>query len=302
MIELRRQGILRSLAAYGDRHVAPECTLLRLPVGAPSSGWQHPSADSLLYALVLLEMADRSRQGLAEQIVIRLLKLQRPATPARRDSGFWPASLEAATSRATRASHETAAIALFLGILRRRHHRRLSRNLGAEIDLALGQAASALHRNAPTRQHLAAACVLLHEADRKPEPDSADSALSLLERRAAVQPTPPALSCWLDDALAFAALREQAESWTRLPRLSAVVERLDTRLSAESRLLLFPNATTSPDLHALLELVQERSGRAPVPQELPIFTDFRAALACVLRPWFPTSTATVEARASVAVA
>lgn len=143
------------MADHGDRHFDPAAGLLRLPM----TGYRnvhaehldetprHPVRESLSYALVLLELAERSRQGRAETILERVLSLQDSADPAAKTFGLWPYFLEEPVSSWPRPDFNWADFnGMTLLLVWHRHQRRLAPELAARLLAALRRAARCIRR------------------------------------------------------------------------------------------------------------------------------------------------------------
>jgi hypothetical protein len=97
-MESHRQQYLRHMVSYGDLHFDPAQGLLKLPVNGKRStiaenvggGARYSVRESLDYALVLLERAERSLQGRAEAIISRVIDLQETGSLKEKTQGMWP--------------------------------------------------------------------------------------------------------------------------------------------------------------------------------------------------------------------
>ncbi|MFA6959198.1 MAG: hypothetical protein WC205_00425 [Opitutaceae bacterium] len=143
------------MADYGDRHFDPAAGMLLLPM----SGYRnvhaehlddtprHPVRESLYYALVLLELADRSLQGRAEVIIRRLIALQEASDPEAKTFGLWPYFLEDPVAKWSWPDFNWADFnAMTLLFIWHRHGRRLSASLATEIEQAIARAAICIRR------------------------------------------------------------------------------------------------------------------------------------------------------------
>lgn len=144
MNEARRRFLLQRMAAHGDRCFDPSEGLLLLPAGgyhAAHAG--HPVRESLYYALVLLELSDRSLQGRAEAIIRRVIALQEAADPGAKTCGLWPCFLEEpARTDFSRADFNGMTLLLAW----HRHGRRLPASLLKEMERAIARAAICIRR------------------------------------------------------------------------------------------------------------------------------------------------------------
>lgn len=299
MIESRRKAILYDLAKFGDRHIDPANLLLALtgteyPWAHPRLGDEvrHPLQESLLYALVLLELADRSRQGLAEQIIGRVLVLQQTQDPAAADFGCWPRCVEDLdTLPPARGGNGIADTGLALAIIWQRHHRRLPRGIGARLSSALAHAASSLEKRGDHEASLAAIFVLLQAAG----PELLQHDQKIFARcvefagiKAASQ-KPVSWSGFIDELLALAAIRGLPGLRGFDPLLESIMSRLENVGATLAETAGKLPDDSLPGARSLLGLMLERSGQDIQSGPSHPCLDFRACLACVLKAWVPAS-------------
>lgn len=143
------------MADHGDRHFDPVTGLLRLPMAGYRNVHaehlddtpRHPLRESLAYALVLLELAERSRQGRAETIIDRVLALQETADRGAETFGLWPYFLEEPVPAWPRPDFNWADFnGMMLLLVWHRHQRRLPADLAERIVAALRRAALCIRR------------------------------------------------------------------------------------------------------------------------------------------------------------
>ena len=108
---------------------------------------RHPVRESLYYALVLLELADRSLQGRAEAVIRRVIALQETGDPQAKTHGLWPYFLEDPVSSWPWPDFNWADFnGMTLLLIRQRHGRRLPAPLVGEIERAIMRAAICIRR------------------------------------------------------------------------------------------------------------------------------------------------------------
>lgn len=108
---------------------------------------RHPVHESLLYALVLLEMADRSLQGRAEAILAWVIDLQETSDPEAKTYGLWPYFMEEPVPVWPWPDFNWADFnGTALLFIWHRHRRRLPRPLLARLVEALRRAAVCIRR------------------------------------------------------------------------------------------------------------------------------------------------------------
>lgn len=155
MNETRRRRLLQAMADHGDRHFDPAAGMLLVPMGGYRNVHaehlddtpRHPVRESLYYALVLLELADRSLQGRAEAIIRRVIALQEAGDPAAKTYGLWPYFAEAPVASWPWPDFNWADFnGMTLLLIWRRHGRRLSPESGAMIVEAIRRAALCIRR------------------------------------------------------------------------------------------------------------------------------------------------------------
>lgn len=172
---------MQIMADYGDRYFDPATGLLCRPedsgraarAGYPGVASPHPVRESLDYALVLLELSERSLQGRAGAIIGRVVALPEP--------DFAPAVSNAMT----------------LIFIRQRHGRRLAAQLVNAIEHVIGRAAACVrHRNEETGDAgmaMKGVFVMLAAAEAADDADLLGYALSRLGR---LRDTMPARECF----------------------------------------------------------------------------------------------------------
>jgi len=153
MNESRRRQLLQRMAAYGDRNFDPAAGLLRLPMDGYRNVHaehlddtpRHPLRESLCYALVLLELADRPLQGRAEAIMERVIALQEAASADPALRGLWPYFLEEPVAAWPWPDLNWADfIGMALLVIWHRHRRRLPARLRARIVESVHRAAGCI--------------------------------------------------------------------------------------------------------------------------------------------------------------
>lgn len=155
MNEFHRRDHLQRMADHGDRHFDPAAGMLRLPMAAYRNVHsehldetpRHPVRESLNYALVLLEMADRSLQGRAEAILSRVVDLQETSDPGAKTWGLWPYFQEEPVAEWPWPDFNWADFnGMTLLLIWHRHRRRLSAVLAERIVEAIRRAAVCVRR------------------------------------------------------------------------------------------------------------------------------------------------------------
>lgn len=155
MNEFYRREYLQRMADHGDRHFEPEAGLLRLPMGGYRNVHsehldetpRHPVRESLAYALVLLELAERSLQGRAEAIIARVIGLQDSGDPRAKTYGLWPYFQEEPVAKWPWPDFNWADFnAMTLLFVWHRHRRRLGAALVEKITEAIRRASVCIRR------------------------------------------------------------------------------------------------------------------------------------------------------------
>jgi|GEM_PF-1598504 len=155
MTETDRKRFLEAMTQYGDRHFDPALGMLRLPMETYRNVHtehlddtaRHPLRESIYYALVLLEMADRSMHGRAQRIIGEILALQETADPDARTFGLWPYFQEEPVGRSPWPDFNWADfIAMPLALLWHRHRRHLAPELREAMVRAIHRAAQCIRR------------------------------------------------------------------------------------------------------------------------------------------------------------
>ncbi len=155
MNESRRRQLLQAMADHGDRHFDPSAGLLRLPMTNYRNVHaehldttpRHPLRESLYYALVLLELAERSRQGRAETILDRVLALQDTRDPEAKTFGLWPYFQEEPVAAWPWPDYNWADFnGMTLLLIWHRHQRRLPVELAERLVTSLRRAALCIRR------------------------------------------------------------------------------------------------------------------------------------------------------------
>lgn len=154
-MESQRQKYLHFMVEHGDRNFDPAAGLLwmskdtyrNIHTEHLAATPRHPVRESLYYALVLLELAERSLQGRAETIIGRVIDLQEINDPDLRTHGLWPYFLEESVAEWRCPDFNWADFnGMTLLLIRHRHRRRLSAALVARIDSAVARAAVCIRR------------------------------------------------------------------------------------------------------------------------------------------------------------
>lgn len=195
MNEARRRQLLQDMADYGDRHFDPAAGLLRLPMDGYRNvhaehlddTLRHPVRESLYYALVLLELADRALQGRAEAIIDHVIALQDVASAKPALRGLWPYFLEEPVAVWPWPDLNWADFnGMALLLIWHRHRRRLSAGLRARIVEAVHRAARCIRlRNVDlnyTNIAIKGCFVTLSAAETTDDRELFDYAIARLER------------------------------------------------------------------------------------------------------------------------
>lgn len=202
-MESRRQRYLQEMVDFGDRHFAPESGMLRLPAKWPD-GVPLPNArgmakdssyESLQYALVLLELAERSLMGRAEAIISRVIELQETGNGIGPRRGWRPISAHSpGEDEQTAESAKLERTGMTLLLIWYRHRRRLKPELVARIVKAAKRAALFNGRGPtkgrPADVNIPRVFIMLSVAEIEGDAEDLTLALGRLEEAVASLPGP----------------------------------------------------------------------------------------------------------------
>lgn len=298
------------MADYGHRRFDPAAGLLCLSMDSYRNVHsehldltpRHPVRESLNYALILLELSERSLQGRAEAIIERVLSLQETADPSALNHGLWPYFLEEPVKAWPWPDLNWADFnAMTLLLIRHRHCRRLGASLLKEIDAAIGRAALCIRRRNVdlnyTNIAIKGTFVTLSAAEIAGDADLLGYALDRLRR---LRDTVAAAGAFAEynsptyAAISLAGLHSIA-SYVAHPEAAALVAPLverfwsdvSERFHTETRELAGPHArayaATLGEAPELLGSFIEKASRGLVVYPLPQGRDtFNALYACVM--------------------
>lgn len=327
MNESDRQRKLYRMLSYGDLHFDPVATMVRLPMGGYRNVHsehlddtpRHPVRESLHYALVLLEMSERSLQGRAEAIISRVMVLQEADDPEAKTYGLWPYFLEEPVSIWPWPDFNWADFnGMTLLFILHRHGRRLSVSLVKEIKQAITRAAICIRRRNVdlnyTNIAIKGTFVTLAAAEVCDDADMRCYALDRLERLHATvlsaggfveynSPTYAAVSLAGLHAIESYVRDQRAQAFTA-PLLERFWRDVAARFHPETRELAGPHARAysiglneSPGL--LGSLIEKASRGAVVYPPVEGRDTFGALYACVVNVNVPPDVAAaLSARAS----
>lgn len=147
-MESRRQQYLQDMVDHGNQRFDPPAGMLR---GLPPDESSHPVTPSLCYALALLELSERALLGRAENIISRVIDLQKNENIPDR-AGLWLSCPKGKTTGPADCA-ATSANARLLVYIWCRHRRRLDRSLVERITDALRLAASRIQLDSTNAHH-----------------------------------------------------------------------------------------------------------------------------------------------------
>lgn len=326
MNESHRRLHLQRMADHGDRFFNPAMGMLRLAMPVHRNvhsehlddSPRHPVHGSLIYALVLLEMADRALQGRAEAILSRVIDLQETSDPQAKTFGLWPYFLEEPVPVWPWPDFNGADFnGTTLLLIWHRHRRRLAPALLGKLVEAIRRAAVCIRRRNVdlnyTNIAIKGTFVTLSTAEVTGDAELLAYALDRLERLSATVATTGAFAEYNSPTYAAISLAglHAMETYVRDERARPLVTSLLTRFwrdvaerfHPETRELAGPHARAyMPSLSSAPELLGsliEKASRGAVHYALTSGREeFGAIYACVMNVEPPAGIAALLAARS----